>query len=138
MGRNCWSRRRPWSSVRLNTLNDTKPILTNWGYTRAIQYAKALNLKVLAIDGGEEKATLCTKLGADAVIDFMKTKVSAFPANHIIYKPILRIRIGHHCRSEPNNKWWCPWYPSHKLQPSSIRTSLDLCPQNRSIRLHWH
>jgi len=42
---------------------------------RAIQYAKALGLKVLGIDGGEDKETLCKKLGADAFIDFTKTKV---------------------------------------------------------------
>ncbi|KKA18311.1 Alcohol dehydrogenase [Rasamsonia emersonii CBS 393.64] len=32
----------------------------------AIQYAKAKGLKVLGIDGGEDKGALCTKLGADA------------------------------------------------------------------------
>lgn len=44
--------------------------------SRAIQYAKALGLKVLAIDGGAEKISLCTKLGADAAIDFTKTQVT--------------------------------------------------------------
>jgi propanol-preferring alcohol dehydrogenase len=42
---------------------------------RAIQYAKAQGLKVLGIDGGEDKGALCAKLGADAFIDFTKTKV---------------------------------------------------------------
>lgn len=41
---------------------------------RAIQYAKAKGLKVLGIDGGEDKGALCTKLGADAFVDFTKTK----------------------------------------------------------------
>jgi NADPH-dependent curcumin reductase CurA len=35
-----------------------------------------MGLKVLAIHGGSEKAALCGKLGADAVIDFRKTKVT--------------------------------------------------------------
>lgn len=39
----------------------------------AIQYAKVQGLKVLAIDGGKEKAELCAKLGADASVDFMET-----------------------------------------------------------------
>jgi NADPH-dependent curcumin reductase CurA len=43
-------------------------------FDRAIQYAKAQGLKVLGIDGGEDKAALCAKLGADAFIDFTKTK----------------------------------------------------------------
>lgn len=42
-----------------------------------------MSLKVLAIDGGSEKATLCEKLGADAVIDFMKTKVITSPKEMI-------------------------------------------------------
>jgi hypothetical protein len=44
-------------------------------FDRAIQYAKAQGLKVLGIDGGEDKAALCAKLGADVFIDFTKTKV---------------------------------------------------------------
>lgn len=34
----------------------------------AVQYAKALGFKVIAIDGGEEKEALCKKLGADVFI----------------------------------------------------------------------
>lgn len=47
-----------------------------------------MGLKVLAIDGGSEKAALCEKLGADAVIDFMKTKVTHIPKDNI-YPSIL-------------------------------------------------
>ncbi|KIM94042.1 hypothetical protein OIDMADRAFT_60879 [Oidiodendron maius Zn] len=49
----------------------------------AIQYAKAQELRVLAIDGGEEKRALCAKLGADAFIDFAKTQDLAIEANQI-------------------------------------------------------
>ncbi|OAP60676.1 hypothetical protein AYL99_05678 [Fonsecaea erecta] len=39
----------------------------------AIQYAKALGLKVLAIDGGSaEKEQFCTKMGADVFVDFTR------------------------------------------------------------------
>ncbi|KIW67318.1 hypothetical protein PV04_06582 [Phialophora macrospora] len=39
----------------------------------AIQYAKAMDLKVLAIDGGSpEKEDFCRKMGADAFVDFSK------------------------------------------------------------------
>ncbi|CCH45361.1 Alcohol dehydrogenase [Wickerhamomyces ciferrii] len=42
--------------------------------TLAIQYAKALGLRVLAIDGGEEKGELVKSLGAEVFIDFTKSK----------------------------------------------------------------
>lgn len=37
----------------------------------AVQYAKALGFKVIAIDGGEAKEKLCKSLGADVFVDFM-------------------------------------------------------------------
>ena len=40
----------------------------------AIQYARAMNLKVLAIDGGlREKELFCRKMGADVFVDFSKS-----------------------------------------------------------------
>lgn len=38
-----------------------------------IQYAKAMGLKVVAVDGGREKETFALSLGADAFVDFMQT-----------------------------------------------------------------
>lgn len=40
----------------------------------AIEYAKALGLRVLGIDGGEDKGELVKSLGAEVYIDFTKTK----------------------------------------------------------------
>ncbi|KAM0558124.1 hypothetical protein ACHAPJ_005291 [Fusarium lateritium] len=40
----------------------------------AIQYAKAMGMRVIAIDGGEHKRELCLKLGAEVYIDFQATK----------------------------------------------------------------
>ncbi|TFK38178.1 mannitol-1-phosphate dehydrogenase [Crucibulum laeve] len=40
----------------------------------AVQYAKYMGRRVIAIDGGEEKRKLCETLGADAWIDFEKCK----------------------------------------------------------------
>ncbi|GMG22777.1 unnamed protein product [Ambrosiozyma monospora] len=40
----------------------------------AIQYANAMGLRVLAIDGGEEKGDLCKELGAEVYVDFMTEK----------------------------------------------------------------
>ncbi|KAF5314517.1 hypothetical protein D9611_007117 [Ephemerocybe angulata] len=40
----------------------------------AVQYAKYMGLRVIAIDGGEEKRQLCEKLGADAWIDYTTCK----------------------------------------------------------------
>jgi len=40
----------------------------------AVQYAKYMGLRVIAIDTGEEKRKLCQKLGADAWIDFATCK----------------------------------------------------------------
>lgn len=40
----------------------------------ALQYAKAMGLHTIAIDGGDEKRDLCLKLGASAFVDFTKTK----------------------------------------------------------------
>ncbi|OJJ96770.1 zinc-dependent alcohol dehydrogenase [Aspergillus brunneoviolaceus CBS 621.78] len=36
----------------------------------ALQYAKAMGLRTIAIDGGEEKKEMCQKLGSEAYIDF--------------------------------------------------------------------
>ncbi|GME72807.1 unnamed protein product [[Candida] boidinii] len=40
----------------------------------AIQYATAMGLRVIGIDGGEEKGAFCKSLGAEAFVDFTKTK----------------------------------------------------------------
>lgn len=40
----------------------------------AIQYAKAMGMRVIAIDGGAEKQKLCLELGAEHFIDFTTTK----------------------------------------------------------------
>ena len=40
----------------------------------AIQYAKAMGFRVLGIDTGDSKAKLCEELGAEAFVDFAKTK----------------------------------------------------------------
>ncbi|KAL2439215.1 Alcohol dehydrogenase 5 [Exophiala dermatitidis] len=43
----------------------------------AVQYARAMGLRVIAIDGGDEKKELCKKLGAEEFIDFTKVKDTA-------------------------------------------------------------
>ncbi|KAJ5104987.1 hypothetical protein NUU61_002334 [Penicillium alfredii] len=40
----------------------------------AQQYARAMGLHVIAIDGGEEKRVMCEKLGAETYIDFSTSK----------------------------------------------------------------
>lgn len=40
----------------------------------AVQYAKAMGMRVIAIDGGDAKRDLCLKLGAEKFIDFTTTK----------------------------------------------------------------
>jgi Zinc-binding dehydrogenase len=40
----------------------------------AVQYAKAMGMRVIAIDGGDEKRDLCKKLGAEEFIDFTKVR----------------------------------------------------------------
>lgn len=40
----------------------------------AVQYARAMGMRVIAIDGGEHKRELCTRLGAEVFIDFQTTK----------------------------------------------------------------
>lgn len=40
----------------------------------AIQYARAMGLKVITIDGGHEKRQLCLDLGADSYVDFFEAK----------------------------------------------------------------
>jgi propanol-preferring alcohol dehydrogenase len=40
----------------------------------AVQYAKAMGMRVIAIDGGDEKRDLCKRLGAEAYIDFTTSK----------------------------------------------------------------
>lgn len=40
----------------------------------AVQYAKAMGLHVIAVDGGEEKGKVVSELGASAYVDFMSSK----------------------------------------------------------------
>ena len=40
----------------------------------AVQYAKAMGMRTIAIDGGIEKEDLCKKLGAEVFIDFLTTE----------------------------------------------------------------
>jgi propanol-preferring alcohol dehydrogenase len=40
----------------------------------AVQYTKAMGMRVIAVDGGDEKRDLCERLGAEAFIDFTTTK----------------------------------------------------------------
>ncbi|KAF2710853.1 GroES-like protein [Pleomassaria siparia CBS 279.74] len=40
----------------------------------AVQYAKAMGMRVVAIDGGDAKRDLCLRLGAEQFIDFNTTK----------------------------------------------------------------
>ena len=42
----------------------------------AIQYARAMGFRVVAIDSGAKKVILCNELGADVFIDFAETSVS--------------------------------------------------------------
>ncbi|PYH42334.1 zinc-dependent alcohol dehydrogenase [Aspergillus saccharolyticus JOP 1030-1] len=39
----------------------------------AIQYARAMGMRVIAIDGGDDKRELCQKLGAEVFIDYLST-----------------------------------------------------------------
>ncbi|RHZ67321.1 zinc-dependent alcohol dehydrogenase [Aspergillus thermomutatus] len=39
----------------------------------AQQYARAMGLRVIAIDGGDEKRVMCEQLGAEAYVDFTKS-----------------------------------------------------------------
>ncbi|KAG5356455.1 Alcohol dehydrogenase 2 [Yarrowia sp. B02] len=43
--------------------------------TYAIQYAKAMGYRVIAIDTGDDKGALCLELGAEHFVDFMKDNV---------------------------------------------------------------
>ncbi|KAH7161744.1 chaperonin 10-like protein [Dactylonectria macrodidyma] len=40
----------------------------------AIQYARAMGMRIIAIDGGDAKRDLCKELGAEVFIDFQTTK----------------------------------------------------------------
>lgn len=40
----------------------------------AVQYAKAMGMRIIAIDGGEEKGKLCKELGAEHYLDFTTSK----------------------------------------------------------------
>lgn len=42
--------------------------------TLAIQYARAMGFRVIGIDGGDQKAEACAKLGAEKFVDFTKSK----------------------------------------------------------------
>ncbi|KAJ3508083.1 hypothetical protein NM208_g15873 [Fusarium decemcellulare] len=40
----------------------------------AVQYAKAMGMRVIAVDGGKEKGQMCRDLGAEVFIDFRECK----------------------------------------------------------------
>ncbi|KAI4722358.1 alcohol dehydrogenase [Aureobasidium sp. EXF-10727] len=40
----------------------------------AVQYAKAMGMRIIAVDGGDEKGKLCKQLGAEHYIDFRTSK----------------------------------------------------------------
>ncbi|KAI5460476.1 chaperonin 10-like protein [Mariannaea sp. PMI_226] len=58
----------------------------------AVQYARAMGMRVIAIDGGDQKRELCMKLGAEVFIDFKTTqnivneimKVTTYGAHGVI------------------------------------------------------
>lgn len=58
----------------------------------AIQYARAMGMRVIAIDGGDDKRELCHKLGAEVFIDFLVTtdipaeirKITTYGAHGVI------------------------------------------------------
>lgn len=39
-----------------------------------VMYAKAMGMKVIAVDGGSDKEEMCKSIGADHFVDFMKVK----------------------------------------------------------------
>lgn len=49
----------------------------------AVQYAKAMGMRVIAVDGGAEKEKLCRSLGAEEFIDFTTCKDIATEAMRI-------------------------------------------------------
>jgi propanol-preferring alcohol dehydrogenase len=48
-----------------------------------LQYAKAMGMRVIAIDGGEEKAKLCKDLGAEEYLDYTSVKDMAVEITRI-------------------------------------------------------
>lgn len=60
-----------------------------------VQYAKAMGMRVVAIDGGGAKRELCLKLGAEAFIDFTTatdipadvTRITSYGAHGVIIFP---------------------------------------------------
>ncbi|THX02056.1 alcohol dehydrogenase [Aureobasidium pullulans] len=40
----------------------------------AVQYAKAMGMRIIAVDGGDDKGKLCKQLGAEHYIDFLSCK----------------------------------------------------------------
>ncbi|OQN99775.1 hypothetical protein B0A48_14545 [Cryoendolithus antarcticus] len=60
-----------WCTFQEYVVTDAK-YATSLGHL-GIQYAKAMGMRVIAIDGGAAKAELCTSLGAEHYIDFFTT-----------------------------------------------------------------
>ena len=68
--------------------------LTNMFVTVGVQYAKAMGMRVIAVDAGDDKRKLCIdQLGAEEYIDFTQTKDMATDVTKVrifAYKSILR------------------------------------------------
>lgn len=71
MDRASGSRRRTRSPGERSILTWSPSDLT---VLQAVQYAKAMGMRIIAIDGGEEKGKLCKDLGAEHYLDFTTSK----------------------------------------------------------------
>lgn len=60
------------SQLQIHSLIKTN--LTPWCSSMGVQLAKAMGMRVIGIDGGNEKRELCMKLGCEAFVDFTKVE----------------------------------------------------------------
>lgn len=116
MGRYCGSSWRAGTSVSQPDIPSySQCSASNFFILRAIQYAKVQGLRVVAIDGGKQKGDLCTKMGADAVIDFLETKVFQSSSQHPNIVSPMFLSVGYRGRCDKNHQRWCSRSPCREF-----------------------
>ena len=96
----------------------------------AVQYGRAMGLRVVAIDGGDEKRAMCSQLGAEVVSRIPENVVVLLTVGNIpgicgLYQ-VKGPRCG--CSGSDSGWSWSPWCHCSGSHGKAFPTSRGVCP----------
>ncbi len=102
----------------------------------ACQYAKAMGLRIIAVDAGDEKKEMCQKLGADEFVDFSKSSdvvkdVQAATEDGFGPHAVLLVAVTEKPFQQASEVRPCP----HVSQ--CLTNISEVCPTTRYSHCHW-